>query len=215
MNPVTLFLLDDHQILIDGVKALLHDDKRFKVIGEATRPVDALGFLEHTRPDIIITDIQMPGMNGIEFTRLVRRNYPDIRICALTMSGEEGNISEMIDAGISGYVVKNTGKEELGEALLKISGGGTYFSPEVIAGLNRALRYHRSQSSATSEAHITPREKEIIQLIAREYSNERIAETLSISVRTVETHRKNIFRKTETKSVVGLLNWARERGLLS
>jgi two-component system, NarL family, nitrate/nitrite response regulator NarL len=214
MKKLKLFLVDDHQILLDGIKALLKDEGQFEIIGEATRCSLAIELLKKVSPDIVITDIQMPEMSGIEFTAIIRKQYPHIKVLALSMSGEEGMIAEMVEAGISGYVLKNTGKEELRTALLKLAGGGMFFSEEVTAALTHALRHKKEMYDSEREAHITPREKEIIRLIAKEYSNKKISDTLFISERTVETHRKNIFRKTNTKSVIGLVKWAQEHKIL-
>jgi len=210
MKKLKLLLVDDHQILLDGIKALLKDEEQFEIIGEATRCSVAIELLRKISPDIVITDIQMPEMSGIEFTAIIKKEYPHIKVLALSMSGEEGMIAEMVEAGISGYVLKNTGKEELREALLKISGGGVFFSEEVTASLTRGMRQRKEMSEIEKAAHITPREREIIKLIAKEYSNKKISDALFISERTVETHRKNIFRKTNTKSVLGLVKWAQE-----
>ena len=214
MKKLKLFLVDDHQILLDGIKSLLRDEEGFEIIGEATRCSSALELLDKVLPDIIITDIQMPEMSGIEFTRIIKKKYPQIKVLALSMSGEEGEIAEMVEAGISGYVIKNTGKEELRNALLKISEGGMFFSDEITERLTSAMRSRRERGEEEKEAHLTPREKEIIKLIAKEYSNKKISAALFISERTVETHRKNIFRKTNTKSVIGLVKWAQEHKIL-
>jgi DNA-binding NarL/FixJ family response regulator len=214
MKKLKLFLVDDHQILLDGVKALLKDEEQFEIIGEATRCSVALDVFEKMQLDIVITDIQMPEMSGIEFTRIIKKKYPQVKVLALSMSGEEGEIAEMVEAGISGYVIKNTGKEELRSALLKISEGGMFFSEEITQRLTSALRHRKERGDEEREAHLTPREKEIIKLIAKEYSNKKISDSLFISERTVETHRKNIFRKTNTRSVIGLVKWAQEHKLV-
>jgi DNA-binding NarL/FixJ family response regulator len=129
------------------------------------------------------------------------------------MSAEESLISDMLDAGASGYLVKNTGKEELREALIRVVSGEVYFSPEVAAQLSKSLLNSRKKEEDIS-VKLTQREVEIVRLIAKEYSNEQIANTLFISERTVETHRKNIFRKTKIKGVIGLLKYAMENKLL-
>lgn len=213
-EKIKLFIVDDHQMMIDGIKALLRNEKQFEIIGEATRAKNALDELENLLPDIIITDIQMPEMNGIEFTRLVKTKYPTIKVLVLSMSGEEGMISEMLDAGISGYVIKNTGREELKNALTKIAEGDVFFSDAVAVEMMRAYQNSKKRDLQDEIINLTTREKEIIKLIAKEYSNLKIGETLFISERTVETHRKNIFRKTKTKGVVGLIKFAIEQKLI-
>lgn len=213
-EKLKVFILDDHQMMIDGIKALLKNEKQFEIVGEATRAMQALTMLENTLPDIIITDIQMPEMNGIEFTRTVKNKFPAIKVLVLSMSGEEGMISDMLDAGISGYVIKNTGREELKTALVKIAEGEVFFSDAVAAEMMRAYQNNKKRGIADETINLTTREKEIIKLIALEYSNAKIGETLFISERTVETHRKNIFRKTKTKGVIGLIKFAMEQKLI-
>jgi DNA-binding NarL/FixJ family response regulator len=153
----------------------------------------------------------MPHLPGNVLAKQVKEKYPAVKILALSMSGQGDTVDEMInDADISGYVLKNIGKQELIKALEKIAGGGIYFSDEVIAELERTS--HRKKEN--EEAHLTGREIEIIRLIEKEYNNKQIAEALFISERTVETHRKNIFRKTNTNSVIGLVKYAYEHKLI-
>ena len=150
-------------------------------------------------------------MPGNILAREVRRQFPTVKILALSMSGEGDIVNEMInDADISGYVLKNIGKKELIQAIEKIAAGGIYFSESVLLELQRMSQRKKENQSA----HLTTREVEIIRLIEKEFSNRQIAETLFISERTVETHRKNIFRKTGTSSVIGLVKYAYEHRLI-
>ncbi len=213
MNKTKLFIVDDHQMLIDGLKALLLNEIQYIIIGEATKATVALELINNDIPDIVLTDINMPEMDGIEFTRLLLSKHPKIKVIALSMFGEKSTISEMLDAGVSGYILKNTGKKELVDALRKVADGGKFFSDEVVAEMMKAMSEQIKLKQEEVKVHLTDREKEIIKLIAQEYSNARIGETLFISERTVETHRKNIFKKTDTKSVVGLIKYAIENKL--
>jgi two-component system, NarL family, nitrate/nitrite response regulator NarL len=213
MQRIKIFILDDHQMLIDGLKALLVSDSQFEITGTSTNGKTALELISKNPPNIVLTDINMPEMDGIEFTRAVRKKYPQIKVLALSMFGEKSTISEILDAGASGYILKNTGKEELINALLKISSGGMFFSDEISAEMMKTLS-ERGQKKEEEKIHLTEREKEIIQLIAKEYSNAQIGEKLFISERTVETHRKNIFRKANTKTIVGLIKFAMENKLI-
>lgn len=200
--------------MLDGIKALLKGDERFVIVGESTQAKEILPLIPDRKPDVIITDISMPGMDGVEFTKKIKTDFSEIKVLALSMADDEAIISQMLSAGISGYVLKNTGKEELCEALLKIASGEMYFTDEVSAVMMKAIHQTKRVNDELEKAHLTNREKEIIQLIAKEFSNAKIAESLFISERTVETHRKNIFRKTNTKSVVGLLKYAMENKLI-
>lgn len=211
MKPLRIILVDDHQIMLDGISALLKNDERFSIVGTYTRCADALAEMQNV--DVVITDIQIPEMNGLEFTKVIRSKFSGVFILALSMSGEDAMVSEMLNAGVNGYVLKNTGQEELKNALMTIVRGETYLSPEIAVALTRALIAQRKEAEDPAPK-LTQREIEIIKLIAKEYSNEKIANELFISERTVETHRKNIFRKTGTKGVVGLLKYAMDKKII-
>ncbi|MES2430766.1 MAG: response regulator transcription factor [Bacteroidota bacterium] len=210
-SKVSLAIVDDHQIVIDGLKSLLHGHEQFSVVAECTQPEEMLHKLSSTPVDILLTDIMMPVMNGAELSKQVKTKFPHIKILALSMSGQGDLVNQMIDeANISGYVLKNIGKQEFITALIKISTGGIYFSQDVLNEMTRAAEVQKTNE----EINLTTREIEIIQLIEREYSNKKIADTLFLSERTVETHRKNIFRKTKTSSVIGLIKYAYEYKLI-
>lgn len=210
MKSIRIFLLDDHQIMIDGIRSMLCDDDAFVIVGEANSAEDALRMIPSSLPDIVISDISLPGMNGIEFSKRLLQTYPHIRVMVLTMSAGDYNINELLRTGVSGYVLKNAGRDEVKKALLKISRGEKYFSSEVAEGLMRM----KEGLSTGSDTHLTPRELEVLNLIAKEFSNKEIAARLFISERTVESHRKNIFRKTGTKTIVGLIRFAMVNGYL-
>ncbi|MBL0049907.1 MAG: response regulator transcription factor [Bacteroidetes bacterium] len=207
-TPIKILLVDDHQMMLDGLGSLLKSEKRFDLTGFCTSAKDALELIAANLPDIVITDINMPGMNGVELTRNIKKYFPQIKVLALSMFGERSTISEMLEAGISGYILKNTGKEELIRALVKIYEGGLFFGDEITSEMMKSITEKTEVKEA--EVHLTDREIEIVKLIAAEKSNLEIAEALFISERTVETHRKNIFRKTNTKGVIGLLKMALE-----
>lgn len=210
-NKYNIAIVDDHQIVIDGLKSLLHNHPHFKVVTESNNPKEMLKLISENEVDILLTDVMMPEMNGKELAKAVRQKFPEIKILALSMSGQGDLVNEMIDdADIAGYMLKNTNKAEFITALEKISIGGIYFSDEVIQEMIRASDVKKEKA----EAHLTAREIEIIKLIEKEFSNRRIAETLFLSERTVETHRKNIFRKTKTSSVIGLVKYAYEHKLI-
>ena len=210
-GKVLLAIVDDHQIVIDGLKSLLHGHDQFKVVFETTQPAKVPELLEARSVDILLTDVMMPGMNGAELAKLVRQRFPAVKILALSMSGQGTLVNQMIDdSDIAGYVLKNIGKQELIRALEKISKGGIYFSDEVLKEMTKASETKK----VNEEINLTTREIEIIKLIEKEYSNKQIAELLFLSERTIETHRKNIFRKTKTNSVIGLIKYAYEHQLI-
>jgi len=210
-EKITLALVDDHRIVIDGLISMLKGHDTFQFAFATTDPREVIDKLREQPVDVLLTDVMMPGINGTMLAKNVRESFPDIKILALSMSGEGDVINEMInDADISGYVLKNIGKQELIRAIEKIASGNVYFSEDVIEELKRTSM-RRKQNE---DAHLTDREIEIIRLIEKEYNNRQIAETLFISERTVETHRKNIFRKTNTNSVIGLVKYAYEHKLV-
>lgn len=210
-EKIKLAFVDDHQIVIDGLLSLLQGHENFDIIFATTDPASVLDKLKDHPISILLTDIVMPGLPGNLLAKQVKEKYPSIKILALSMSGEGDTVNEMInDADISGYILKNTGKQELINAIEKIAAGGIYFSEEIIGELKRTSE----RKKQNEQAHLTDREIEIIRLIEKEYNNKQIAEALFISERTVETHRKNIFRKTNTSSVIGLVKYAYEHKLI-
>lgn len=210
-EKITLAIVDDHQIVIDGLKSLLKGHPDFVVEIETTQPEALEQLLKKNIIDVLITDIMMPGMNGAELAKIVKTNFPSVKILALSMSGQGTLINQMIeDSDIAGYVLKNIGKKELITALEKIAAGGIYFSQEV---LDEMMKVEETRK-INDEVHLTIREIEIIRLIEKEMSNRQIADELFISERTVETHRKNIFRKTKTSSLIGLVKYAYSQRLI-
>ncbi len=213
-SKIKVFLVDDHQIMIDGLLSILHDDKSIEVIGFAHQGEEALAKIALQVPHIVLTDINMPVMNGVELTRQVKKQFPETSVLALSMFGDIDHIQEMLEAGISGYILKNTGNKELMEAIHTIAQGGTYYDNEVAAAMMRSLTQGQQRKNSVEQVHLTDRELEIIKLIAKELNNAQIGDALFISERTVETHRKNIYRKTNTTNIVGLLKFAFANGLI-
>jgi DNA-binding NarL/FixJ family response regulator len=199
--------------MIDGISALLKNNPSFEILGSHTSPLQAMTEILNNPPDILITDISMNELSGVELTQRLKKSLPSLKVLALSMYNDRETISEMLEAGINGYVLKNTGQEELVLALTKIASGNMFFSDEVTAEMMKAIAKPKvaEQKEAIS---LTAREIEIVKLIAAELSNAQIGEKLFISERTVETHRKNIFRKTNTKSVAGLIKYAYESKIL-
>ncbi|MCZ2222970.1 MAG: response regulator transcription factor [Chitinophagales bacterium] len=210
-SKINIAIVDDHQIVIDGITSLLEGNHNIHIVATATSGFDILEILKKNDVDILLTDIAMPAMSGQDLAKQVKANFPAIKILALSMSGQGHIVNAMIEESeISGYVLKNIGKEELIHAIEKIANGGIYFSEEV---LNELQRFSNMQKE-NETINLTSREIEIIKLIEKEYSNKEIANQLFISERTVETHRKNIFRKTDTNSVIGLIKYAYEHKLI-
>lgn len=211
-TKLKILIVDDHQILIDGIEAMLQDVDNFEVVGKLLDGKIALSYLMHNRVDILLTDLYMPKMTGIELTQKVKKDFPEIKVLALSVSYDVSIVHDLMDAGISGFILKTIGRSELIEAINEVSRGNVYFSREVS---NEILRSLANRNDSEEETYrLTDREIEILKLIAQEFSNADIAKQLYISERTVETHRKNIYRKTNTKTIVGLIKYAVERKLI-
>ncbi len=209
-SPVRIAIVDDHQIVIDGIHALLSSTEDFSIVLACTSPVDLLNQLSHTEVDVLITDVSMPEMSGLALAKKVRESYSSVCILALSMSGEGTMINAMIDeANIAGYLLKNINRHGLITAIRKVADGGIYFSDEVVSEIGA-----EDKSKPKETIPLTLREIEIIRLMEKEYSNKEIAAALFISERTVETHRKNIFRKTGKNSVLGLIKYAYDHKIL-
>ncbi|MCK9617386.1 MAG: response regulator transcription factor [Lentimicrobiaceae bacterium] len=216
MNKIRLLLVDDHRLMLDGLISLLEDEDCIEVVMGATSGMEALKIIETNTIDVLMADINMPEMSGVELTRIVREKFPDTKVLALSMYNDNIMISKMIEAGALGYVLKSTNISELMDAITTVASGKRFLSKDVQEVIMKGI-YNTGSPISTIEPNViklTPRETEILSLIAREYSNEQIAEKLFISERTVETHRKNIFVKTKQKTIVGLIKYAIENGLI-
>ena len=202
---VKIAVIDDHQIVIDGVKALLQDSDKFKVVLESTNAIQFLQSLNSIPIDVILTDIFMPHMSGEELAKRVAEEFPQTHIIVLSMGGQITLVNKMItESNIKGFLLKNIGKAELINALEKVYAGGVYFSQEILS----AMIAEGEVKAEMKAANLTIRELEILKLIESEKNNKDIAAQLYISERTVETHRKNIYRKTNTNSIIGLIKYA-------
>ena len=208
---IRVLIADDHQMFIDGLKALLRREKNIQIIGEVSNGIQALEFIRKNQPDLLITDISMPGMSGVELTREVKLHYPEIKILVLTRYNDREIVGEILMSEAEGYILKNTGRQELSNAINRIIDNSTYYSNEVLNIMMTRMKKQKNIEKNT--AQLTPREIEIIKLIMEELSSEEIADKLFISKRTVDTHRKNIIQKTNTRTLVGLLKFAIENNL--
>jgi two-component system, NarL family, nitrate/nitrite response regulator NarL len=203
-KKIKLFLVDDHKIFVRGVASLLSTEKNLEIIGFASSGQETLNFIQDHEPDLIITDIQMPGMDGIELTLKIKENYPHIKVIGLSMLDKPEIIKELIAAGADGYLLKDIEKSELCLAINEVYNGKIYYSGSIAQSLMKSL---------SNRELLTKREREIIGLIINENTNSQIADKLFISERTVESHRKNIFRKTNVKTIVGLIKYAYDNKL--
>lgn len=203
-------MADDHAILRDGIASLLGSELSLQVACTASGGYEVLELIDKCYIDVCLLDINMPGLDGIETAKLIRQRKPEIKIIMLTTYNDREIISELVQIGVSGYLLKNSDKEELVEAINKVMKGRHYFSEEVEKIILEGL----IEKKSAEVIPLTERELEILQLLAKEYTNDRIAAELHISYRTVETHRKNIMQKTKASNLAGLIKYAFSKGLI-
>ncbi|MCF6170839.1 MAG: response regulator transcription factor [Bacteroidales bacterium] len=216
MKTVRILIADDHQLILNGISDMLRPNKEFRIVGRATNGEEAVSKALKLKPDLIFMDISMPIMNGIDATRKIKKKLPAIHILALTQHEEKEYVTQMLKAGGSGYLLKNSKKDEFVEAIELVMNGNHYLSRKVSEQMiSDLIHSERDNSSPQDEVTLTRREKEIIVKISEELSNQEIAEELHISLRTVETHRRNIMQKLKVKSVVSLLKYAARRKIIS
>ncbi len=215
-EPIKVLIVDDHQLMIEGLKSLMEDEDDIDFVVGANSMTETLSFLEKNVVDVILMDINMPDCSGIELTEKIKKLYPTIKIIALTMHDDISVITRMMKAGASGYILKRTNMNEVVEALRIVHNNGKYLSinTQNIVIDNLGSSANLLDNTEESKPILSPREIEVLKLVAKEYTNEQIAEKLFISERTVEAHRRNIFIKTKTKSIVGLIKFAISKGLI-
>lgn len=207
-KKIKILLVDDHSIVIDGLRSLLSKLKDAEVVDTASSATEGLSKLKQTQADLVITDINMPGIDGLEFIKIIRSNFPPTKIIVLSLHDEPHYIRNVMKQRVQGYILKNDTSAELLIAVERILDGNVYLSSRINQIMMEQL------DEAPAEKLLTEREIQIIRLIAQEKSNREIAEELFISERTIETHRKNIFRKTDSKNIVGLIKFAFQNNLL-
>ncbi len=210
MKKVRVLIADDHNLFRLGVITLLKTDPRFEIVGEVSDGEQAITAAIDEKPDVVVMDIHLPHIDGIAATNRILRVLPDTKILALTTLDQEENILAMINAGALGYVIKDASTSELMTAISTVTQGNTYFSKLASSALLASLtgkegkRAGAAQGSATGQPRLTKREFEILRMVAEERGNQEIADTLFISPRTVETHKRNLILKLKVKNVVGL-----------
>lgn len=210
--PIRILIADDHQILRAGLRSLLNAAPNFEVIGEATNGLEAIEATEKLQPDILLMDIAMPVMDGLEATRHISKRMPEVRILILTMHEDNAILKEIMNSGASGYIIKRAAESELVDAIYAVWRGMLYVHPILMQALMNSPEKPGAAGDAPAEP-LTSREIEVLRYIVRGYTNRQIAEALTISVRTVETHRSNIMDKLNLHSRVELVRYAAEHGL--
>lgn len=207
MRTIKLLIADDHEMFTAGINALLKKVEQFEILGQASNGKELVDKALNLLPDIILMDIQMPLMGGIEATKIVKEKLPDIKILALTVEEREEEILKMVQSGASGYVLKKSPFEVLKDAINALSMGNSYFSDNTSEKLFSGIKKQSIKNSKFDNCHVTAREMQILEFIAEEMTNKEIATTLFISPRTVETHKRNLIQKLNVKNTVGLVKF--------
>ena len=205
MTEYKIMIVDDHKMFRSGLRFLLNNVPKIEIVGEASNGKEFLEMAENTQIDIVLMDINMPEMNGIEATREALKRYPDMKVIVLSMHGEEEYYDQMLDAGVKGFLLKNSDADELISALEAVMAGKSYFSQELLVDI---LDQKRLQKLKIETVKLSQRELEVLKLICDGYSNAEIAEELFISQRTVDRHRSNLLSKTSCKNSTSLVMYA-------
>jgi DNA-binding NarL/FixJ family response regulator len=207
MGKSTILIVDDHKLFRDGLKFILSETGIADVIAEAANGKEFLLLLPKLKPDLVLMDINMPVMNGIESSKQALEMFPDLNILVLSMYGDEEYYNTMIDIGVKGFLLKDADTSELKAAIYKILNGGTYFSQQLLLNIISSRQVHET-------AKLTKREKEILTLICQGHSNNKISDELHISSRTVERHRAELLDKTQSSNSISLVIYAIKHGLV-
>lgn len=211
---ITVAIVDDHKMFRDGVTAILNHQKDLNVIWSASNTQDTLEHMLDTIPDVLLMDITLGKENGITLTTLLLEQYPLLKILAISMHYEDNYIIKVLEEGAKGYLLKDAGGDEMINAIRTVSRGDTYYSNNVSEVLLKHITKGTKPTDRSIKIPITKREQEILKLIALEFSNPEIAKELFISIRTVDTHRRNLLDKLQVKNTAGLVKYAVKLGLV-
>jgi DNA-binding NarL/FixJ family response regulator len=212
---IRVLLVDDHEIVRQGLRALMAEEEDVELIGEAGDGREAMRLAEQLRPDVVVMDIAMPGLNGVEATRRIRELVPGLQVVALSMHADKRFVRQMLMSGASAYLRKGCKFSELITAIRNVAEGKGYLSPEIARTITEDYTRRLQPKDSSAASLLTPREREVLQLLAEGHRPKEVASMLDISVKTVSTHRRNIMDKTASKSVAELTKYAIREGLTS
>jgi len=215
MKKIKVVVADDHTILRQGIKALLDNLEEIEVVGEAKDGREAIKAIEELSPDVILMDIAMPGLNGLEATRRIKKKFPRTKVVVLTMHTNEEYIFQILNAGADGYLVKETAFQDLISAINSVHRGEAFMSPSISKKVMTDYIQRAQGEERVGFDTLTTREREILQLVAEGNSNKKIAEVLFISPKTVETHRAHIMDKLNIHDRAGLIKYAIRKGMIN
>jgi len=215
MNKTSVLLVDDHTVVRQGLRALLKSEEDIEVIGEAENGRLAVQLARKTPPDVVVMDVAMPLMNGLEATRQILKSLPSTRILVLTSYSDDDCVQQLTEAGVSGYLIKQTASNDLVKAIREVKKGNAFFSPTIAKRLRDQCREAFANGQPVKKSiELTSREAEVLQLIAEGFSNKQIAAELCISIKTVEKHRQQVMNKLNIHDVAGLTRYAISKGLI-
>ena len=215
-SMIKVAIADDHAMFVDGIDSILNGENDIEVVGRLYDGPSVIEFLKSNQVDILLLDVNLPGMSGIEVCKSIRDKKIDISIIAISMFNEESFVTEILNNGAQGYILKNTGRDELLKAIKTVMGGNSYFSKEVTQTIMKGLMKHRKSSSPSKKfiPKISRREKEVLKLIMEEHTTQEIASKLFISLKTVESHRSSLLNKLNARNSAGLVRIAIENKIL-
>jgi two-component system, NarL family, nitrate/nitrite response regulator NarL len=211
----TILIVDDHQLVIDGLKSMLTNEEKLSVLSEANNGQQALDLImaNPSNYNLVITDVSMPLMSGIELCKIIKEKFSHIKVLVISMHNSITIVKDALAAEADGYMLKNTGQDELLKGINRILGDGTYFSQDILPIIMN--QFNRGKTTFKAKDTLTEREKEILSLIVQEFTSKEIADKLFISKQTVDTHRINIMQKTDCKTLVGLIKFAIHNGYVT
>ena len=215
MRKISVLLVDDHTVVRQGLRALLSAEEDMEVRGEAENGRQAVQLAKKLLPDVIVMDVAMPLLNGLEATRQINKALPNAKVLVLTSYGDDDCVAQMMDAGAAGYLIKQTAANDLLKAIREVYRGNAFFSPAIARRLRDQCREAFTTGQSPRKAtELTSREGEVLQLIAEGFSNKQIASELSISIKTVEKHRQQVMNKLNIHDVAGLTRYAISKGMI-
>ncbi|PIE43225.1 MAG: DNA-binding response regulator [Gammaproteobacteria bacterium] len=214
-NTIRLLLVDDHKLLLDGLKEAIEQEKDLEMVAQADNGRKALAQVKQFKPDVVVMDISMPELNGIEATRQIIKQFPQQKILTLSMHADKHYVMGMLKAGVAGYVLKTNAFEELAFAVRQVASGNFYVSPEITGIVVNSALEQEGAPLSMQENELSSREIEVLQLLAEGKSNEDMAETLTISKRTIEIHRQNLRKKLGLNTIAELTKYAIKNGIIS
>lgn len=213
MSKLRVFLTDDHPIVREGLRTLVNAQSDMEVVGEASDGSEALDRVPETQPDIVVMDVSMPRLNGVQATQHLRHSFPQAKILVLTVHEDRSYLRQFLEAGASGYVLKRAASHDLINALRAVAAGGTYLDPVVTEKLGKLVR-RQSIQDALQGTDLSEREEEVIKFIAHGFSNKEIASRLAISIKTVETYKTRSLEKLGLRSRADIVRYALAQGWL-